>query len=54
MAKGLPSVSADKSAMDNFHIPGEIRITHNGEQVSIGKLRKIFDKYIYWNNEILS
>lgn len=47
MAKGLPSVSADKSAMDNFHIPGEIRITHNGEQVSIGKLRKIFDKYIY-------
>lgn len=48
MAKGLPSsVSADKSAMDNFHVPGEIRITHNGKQVSIGKLRKLYDIDIY-------
>lgn len=36
MAKVWSSVSADKSAMDNFHLPGEIRITHNGEQVFIG------------------
>lgn len=47
MAKVWSSVSADKSAMDNFHLPGEIRITHNGEQVFIGKLSKISEIDIY-------
>lgn len=35
MAKVLPSVSADKSAMDTFHVPGKIRVRHYGKQVSV-------------------
>lgn len=35
MAKSLPPVSADKSAMDTFHVPGKIRVLHYGQQVSV-------------------
>lgn len=35
MAKALAPVSADKSAMDTFHVPGKIRILHYGRQVSV-------------------
>uniref|UniRef100_A0A8W8K1S4 Uncharacterized protein n=1 Tax=Magallana gigas TaxID=29159 RepID=A0A8W8K1S4_MAGGI len=35
MARALPPVSADKSAMDTFHAPGKIRVRHYGKQVSV-------------------
>lgn len=43
----MAKVWSSESAMDNFHLPGEIRITHNGEQVFIGKLSKISEIDIY-------
>uniref|UniRef100_A0A8W8K5J5 Uncharacterized protein n=1 Tax=Magallana gigas TaxID=29159 RepID=A0A8W8K5J5_MAGGI len=35
MAKSLPPVSADKSAMDTFYVPGKVRVPHYGKQVSV-------------------
>ena len=37
MAKSMPSVTADKSSMETFHVPGENWIHHRGRKLSICK-----------------
>ena len=37
MAKSMPSVTADKSSMETFHVPGENWVHHRGRKLSICK-----------------
>lgn len=45
MAKSLPPVSADKSAMDTFYVPGKVRVPHYGKQVSVRKKNNVITSY---------
>ena len=42
MAKSMPSVTADKSSMETFHVPGENWIRHRGRKLSICKYIHVY------------